>query len=289
METDELKRQFAELDSLWSSSPDQLDVRLSDTGESIVVTRSHYDYSVDISIPPDDEDQPGGLQNKDCCDCEPYADNGSLSIGQSFDPMVSGQMRSPFQSVEQVMKIDISGAAISDEHIFKRMTLMVDSGRASRVPEVKLIGIGATGIYEVVEDYSYPIDYCSIGREMPVGIPREDEYLSRQDRSAPHLCTVTVKSGFQFDRASIPRIFWILVSKDDLSNVAPLFHDLLYRFAGILHRDWVTPYTTFSRREADNLFFHMMAGSGVTSWRLHVAYQAVCHFSAFAWGRQRHH
>lgn len=179
------------------------------------------------------------------------------------------------------MKINIGGAEISEEHIYQRMTLKIDSSLAGRLPEVKVIGIGATGIYEVVEDYCYPVDYCSIGRE----VPRE----SHQDRQATHLCTITVKAGFQFDRASIPRIFWILVSKDDLSNVAPLFHDLLYRFEGVLHPDWVKPYTTFSRLEADNLFFHLMAQSGVTSWRLHVAYQAVCRFSAFAWGRQLHH
>jgi hypothetical protein len=279
METEELKRQFAELDSLWSSSPNDLDVRLDQTGESIVVTRSHYDYGIDVSIPPD------GAQPGDYSDCQPYAEN-SFSIGQSLNPMVSGQMRSPFQSVEQVMKIDIRDARLSEEQIDERMTLVDDSIQVGRLPEVKLIGIGATGIYEVVEDYSYPLDYCSIGREAPYGSPRRRD---EPDQPASHLCTVTVKSGFQFDRASIPRMFWILVSKDDLSNVAPLFHDLLYRFAGVLHPDWVKPYTTFSRREADNLFFHMMAGSGVTSWRLHVVYQAVCHFSAFAWGRQRRH
>jgi len=191
-------------------------------------------------------------------------------------------MRSPFQSVEQVMKIDIGGAEISEGYISQRMMLEIDPGLAGRLPEVKLIGIGASGIYEVVEDYSLSIDYCSIGREIPAD-------LRSRDQSASRLCSITVKAGFQFDRATIPRIFWVLISKDDLSNVAPLFHDLLYRYAGILHRDWVDPYTTFSRSEADNLFFYLMAKSGVTSWRLYVAYQVVSHFSAFAWGRQRHH
>ena len=273
METEKLKRQFAELDSLWSSSSNELDVRLDEKGESIIVTRSHYDYDIDVSTPPDEDAQPRIADR----DCELYDENGSLAIGQGFDPLVSGQMRSPFQSVEQVMKIDISVAEISEEEIRRRMRLLIDSSGARGLPEVKLMGIGATGIYEVVEDYSYPIDYCSIGRA-----------VTGDTSPASHLCDLTVKTGFQFDRASIPRIFWILVSKDDLSNVAPLFHDLLYRFEGKLHRDWVKPYTTFSRHEADNLFFHMMAKSGVTSWRLHVAYQAVCHFSAFAWGRERH-
>src|SRR4030095_15307944 len=249
METEKLKRQFAQLDSLWSSSPNELDVRLDERGESIIVTRSHYDYNIDVSIPPDGDAQPRRPRSIDNYDCEPYAENGSLSIGQTYDAMVSGQMRSPFQSVEEVMRINIGGAEISEGHISQRMMLKIDTSRAGRLPEVKLIGIGATGIYEVVEDYCYPIDYCSIGREVPGESP---DY---HDQSASHLCTVTVKAGFQFDRAHIHRIFWILTSKDDLSNVAPLFHDLLYRFEGKLHREWVKPYTTFTRREADNLFF----------------------------------
>lgn len=285
METEELKRQFAELDALWTSSSNELDVRLDEKGESIIVTRHHYDYNIDVSIPPEDDARPSPSRSIDNFDCAPYAGTGSLSIGQST---VSGQMRSPFQSVEEVMKIDIGGAEISEEHIYRRMTL-IDSSRPGRLPEVKLIGIGATGIYEVVEDYCYPIDYCSIGRKVPSEGPDHHDDLRSRDRQTSHLCTVTVKAGFQFDRASIPRIFWILVSKDDLSNVAPLYHDLLYRYKGVLHRDWVKPYTTFSRLEADNLFFHLMAKSGVTSWRLHVAYQAVCRFSVFAWGRQHHH
>ena len=186
------------------------------------------------------------------------------------------------------MNIDLSLVEIPDEVIYKRLTLSIDSSKIGFLPDVKLMGIGATGVYQVLEDYSYPIDYFSIGREMPFDV-REKYYSSagrRSEKPAPHLCTITVKEGFQFDRATIPRIFWVLVSKDDLSNVAPLFHDLLYRFQGVLHPDWVEPYTTFSREEADSLFFHMMAKSGVTSWRLHIAYQAVCRFSSFAWGRQ---
>ena len=274
MEIEELTQQFAELDSLWSSCPNELDVRLNETGESIVVTRSYYDYNVDVSTPLADEARPRH-------DFEAYAKSCPHSIGQSYESLVSGQMRSPFQSVEEVMRIDISDARIPEGYISQRMTLEIDSCRAGWLPEVKLIGLGATGIYEVVEDYCFPIDYCSIGRAVP------RDRLRFPDGPASHLCDITVKAGFQFDRASVPRIFWTLVSKDDLSNVGPLFHDLLYRYEGKLRHDWVKPYTTFSRREADNLFFHLMARSGVTSWRVHVVYQAVCYFSSFAWGRHR--
>jgi hypothetical protein len=287
MKTDELQQQLAELDSLWSSSSSELDVRLDGTGDSIVVTRHRYDYDIDVSIPPVNDSQQSRSGFADAGVCEGYDDNISLPVGGSYDPAESGQMRSPFQSVEEVMKIEIGNAEISDEHIYQRLTLKIDPTLVGRLPEVKLMGIGTTGVYEVVEDYSYPIDYCSIGRDVPYEVLQQYQSgMGSQDRPVPHLCTVTVKAGFQFDRATIPRIFWLLISKEDLSNVAPLFHDLLYRFKGVLHRDWVKPYTTFSRREADNLFFHLMAKSCVTSWRVHVAYQAVCHFSAFAWGRQ---
>ena len=34
--------------------------------------------------------------------------------------------------------------------------------------------------------------------------------------------------GFRFDLASIPRVFWFLVSPFELSIAAPLLHDFLY-------------------------------------------------------------
>jgi len=287
-----LQKQFAELDSLWRSSPTDLDAQLDDAGETIVVTRRTYDYGIDVSDSPErdlETADPPSADQWNQHDCEAYGAGTTLPISDSYEAVrTSGQMRSPFQSAEPVMKIDLSRIEISDEVIYKRLTLSIDPSEVGFLPDVKLMGIGATGIYEVLEDYSYPIDYFSIGREMPFEV--REEYYSlpgRSEKPAPHLCTITVKKGFQFDRATIPRLFWVIVSKDDLSNVAPLFHDLLYRFQGVLHPDWVEPYTTFTREEADFLFFHMMAKSGVKSWRLHIAYQAVCRFSSFAWGR--HH
>ena len=150
------------------------------------------------------------------------------------------------------------------------------------------MGTGASGIWEVVEDYSYPVDYFAIGR--PMNREAREHFRSLKDEPyenrVPHLATISAKRGFQFDRASIPRIFWVIISKDDLSNVPPLFHDLLYRYAGNLPQGWVTPTTQFTRKEADNLFHHLMAQTGVTSWRLHIAYQAVSQFSSFAWGKR---
>ena len=254
----ELEAQFAELDRLWLSNPSELDIRVDQGSQSIVARKRKYDYSQTVDEP--------STTFEDVC--EAYE-------GDVFPAsQISGQMRSPFETFEPVMAIDLGDAEISDEFVESRMTLRFDPSRAGLLPDVKLRGFGSTGVYEVVEDYAYEVDHASIGRHPRLGA-----------ETARHLCTITVRKGFQFDRATIPRLFWVLISKDDLSNVAPLFHDLLYRFGGALPKQWVTPYTTFTRKEADSLFFHMMEGSGVTLWRLHVAYQIVCYFSSFAWGR----
>lgn len=256
----ELEAQFAELDRLCLSNPSELDIRVDQNSCSIIARKRKYDYSQIVE----------GSSTAFGDACEAYE-------GEVYPvSRMSGQMRSPFETFESVMEIGLDDVEIPDEFVASRMTLRFDPGSAGLLPDVKLRGFGSTGIYEVVEDYSYEVDHASIGRH-----PRSGEGTAR------HLCTITVRQGFQFDRATIPRMFWVLISKDDLSNVAPLFHDLLYRFGGVLPRQWVTPYTTFTRKEADSLFFHMMEGSGVTLWRLHVAYQIVCHFSSFAWGRAR--
>ena len=68
-----------------------------------------------------------------------------------------------------------------------------------------------------------------------------------------------------YDRASIPRIFWLIIDKDSLSNVAPLFHDLLYRYGGRLPPNLVSPYREFSREDTDKLFYDLMVKCGVDS------------------------
>jgi hypothetical protein len=45
---------------------------------------------------------------------------------------------------------------------------------------------------------------------------------------------ITVPEGFQFDLASIPRMFWGLIAPFELSIAAPLLHDFLYHHQGDL-------------------------------------------------------
>ncbi len=46
--------------------------------------------------------------------------------------------------------------------------------------------------------------------------------------------TLTAKAGYAYDLASVPRPLWWLIAPNELSLVAPLFHDLLYDFRGVL-------------------------------------------------------
>ncbi len=116
--------------------------------------------------------------------------------------------------------------------------------------------IGASKDYQVVEDYTYRAD---------------NKY------------NITVLSGFIYDRASIPRIFWVIISQDDLSNVAPVFHDLLYRNGGVLPISQVSPYRTFEREDVDNLFLELAKKCGVSPLKANIAYQVVRKFGGPSW------
>jgi|GEM_PF-3132599 len=250
MNIQQLEAQFAEFDNIRLSPGD---IRLvGDSGTILKVrhTRGDGDYP---ATPP----------------------------GTHWDPETGTSLPDPPE-----MEIDLSKVDISDEFIDERIKVAIGNGQRGYLPPVKIMQIGATPFYEVAEDYAYAVDYFAIRREMPPQGEKNigDPNITPGGNRVPHLCDVTAKKGFQFDRASIPRVFWVILSKDDLSNVPPLFHDLLYRFAGNLPSGYVDPHTTFSRDEADNLFDHLMERSAVRPWRRYIAYQAVHHFASFAWG-----
>lgn len=102
--------------------------------------------------------------------------------------------------------------------------------------------------------------------------------------------TITAKSGFKTDLASIPRIFWALIASFELSITAPVLHDLIYRSAGeVAPPDGeVAPVgKIFTRQEADDIFLELMTGAKVSYWKRNVAYLAVRHFAEHAWRRLR--
>jgi hypothetical protein len=97
--------------------------------------------------------------------------------------------------------------------------------------------------------------------------------------------SITVKAGFVFDLSSVPRALWFLIAPFELSIVAPLLHDLMYRYGGeppcAVAR--VTPRCLYSRRATDRLFVTAMTQERVRAWRRVAAYWAVRIFGALAW------
>ena len=88
---------------------------------------------------------------------------------------------------------------------------------------------------------------------------------------------ITVPAGFELDLASVPRVFWSLIAPFELSIVAPLVHDFLYRHGG------KTAARTYTRAEADALFRRIMTAESVPAWRATLAYFAVRLFGRGAW------
>ena len=74
---------------------------------------------------------------------------------------------------------------------------------------------------------------------------------------------ITVPEGFRFDLASIPRVFWFLVSPFELSIAAPLLHDFLYDSNGNPPDGAIDPPRVYTRKEADQLFRTIMEIEGV--------------------------
>jgi len=161
---------------------------------------------------------------------------------------------------ETLLDIDLADVDVPDAYIQEKIDAAFRKGGLEGLGElagVKVMQKGATADYEVVEDYTY--------------------------KSTEQGFSITALKGFVYDRSSVPRIFWVIIDKDDLSNVPPLFHDLLYRNVGVLPNNQVTPFRTFQRNEADDLFLELMKKTGVKSWRARLAHQAVSRFGGFAW------
>lgn len=83
----------------------------------------------------------------------------------------------------------------------------------------------------------------------------------------------TVKAGFIFDGASIPRFFWRVIGHPFSSKYirSALIHDILY----------MTEATT--RKVADDLFKEMLQHDRVSNWKIPLMYNAVRVGGASVW------
>ena len=90
----------------------------------------------------------------------------------------------------------------------------------------------------------------------------------------------TVRAGFVFDFASIPRLLWPLVPPagdgHNLYGIAAVWHDWLYVHKQIGGR-------SITRKEADDLFLEIMRGVGVAEWMARAMYSAVRGFGSMYW------
>lgn len=93
---------------------------------------------------------------------------------------------------------------------------------------------------------------------------------------------VRVPKGFETDLASVPRLLWPLIGSHELSIVAPVVHDWLYRRRGLYWQVDRKQYLT--RADADRLFLRLMILEGVAGWKARAAWLAVRLF-ALDWRR----
>ncbi len=90
-------------------------------------------------------------------------------------------------------------------------------------------------------------------------------------------CRFSIPPGFEHDGASVPQWAWSIsgLRPDGLIRAAALLHDALYRYGGEMPSGWTTPKRSFTRKEADTIFYDVMRQAGISKWRAYVAYKAV--------------
>ena len=90
-----------------------------------------------------------------------------------------------------------------------------------------------------------------------------------------------IKTGFIFDGASIPRIFWstLGLTPSGIMELPSLIHDYLYSFRGS------TVSGRLSRKESDKIFLQVMKDVGISKTKRNIAYRAVRWFGGSSWGK----
>jgi hypothetical protein len=86
---------------------------------------------------------------------------------------------------------------------------------------------------------------------------------------------IKVPVGFKTDFASIPRVFWSILSPTGKYGKAAVIHDWCY---------WSACY---NRKQSDKIFLEGMVVLKVSKWKQEVMYRASRQFGGFAWKRHR--
>lgn len=87
---------------------------------------------------------------------------------------------------------------------------------------------------------------------------------------------ITIPEAFNTDLASIPRIFWFLISPAYSEFIAPsILHDYLYRFPN-----------GYTRKNADDIFYDSLVGNGVSVITAYVMFLGVRMFGHRSFSHQ---
>lgn len=103
--------------------------------------------------------------------------------------------------------------------------------------------------------------------------------------AVPGVGLLSLPAGVVTDLESTPKALHWLVDQGSLGAGAALVHDALYRHGGVLPVEWLTPYRTVTREEADEALYSLALLSGAPRWRCWVAWRAVRWFAGPAWRR----
>jgi len=99
---------------------------------------------------------------------------------------------------------------------------------------------------------------------------RKKSWILTQDfYFADGLYLIRVPKEFEFNLASVPRFLWIIIPPFELSILAPLIHDYIYRTDGIVEN------VKYTRLETDKLFKILMKREGVSNFKANISYLAV--------------
>lgn len=92
-------------------------------------------------------------------------------------------------------------------------------------------------------------------------------------------CTHTIRKGFTWDLASIPRIFWGFIAPFGRANFAYLIHDDGYKLVGHLSG------AVYTRKEIDDIMLdYAKALMGTKRWSLRNVQIYTCYIAVRAFG-----
>lgn len=97
---------------------------------------------------------------------------------------------------------------------------------------------------------------------------------------------IVVPEGFVTDFASIPRLFWIILTPDGQYTQAAVLHDYLYSVRGKVKNPGSDEIIVFSRKDCDDIFLEGMQVLGVPFWKRSVMHRAVRMFGWIPWNKK---